>query len=105
MRKWYLRNVYDHADPQTEDGRKALLLSLGRVLWSQVDNGGRRLESASSGSTSSQYGWAEGMTLDSLTGLTEWARGYISEADVEDAVASVPPPVRYLSTSFTGLVH
>jgi hypothetical protein len=93
-RKWFLRTVYRKADPQTEAGREALLDGLDDVLWRQINAGGKRLTSTASVGTSASFEWAENMGLDDLASLTEWARGFISEADAEDALASVPGAVR-----------
>lgn len=105
VRKWFLRAVYRKANPSTEAGRSSFLDGIDNVVMRQITAGGKRLTSASSTGTSSSFEFAEDLGLEDLASLTEWARGYISEADVEDAIDSVPVGVKYLSTDFSGVLH
>lgn len=105
VRKWFLRAVYRNADPSTEAGRDAYLDGIDDVVMRQITAGGKRLTSASSTGTSSSYEFAEDMGLEDLAALTEWARDFIAEDAVADAIALILPPVRYVSTSFARLVH
>lgn len=105
VRKWFLRAVYRNADPSTEEGRGAYLDGIDDVVMRQITAGGKRLTSASSTGTSSSYEFAEDMGLEDLAALTEWARDFIFEDEVEDAIALVVPPVRYVSTSYERLAH
>jgi hypothetical protein len=105
VRKWFLRAVYRNADPSTEEGRGAYLDGIDDVVMRQITAGGKRLTSASSTGTSSSYEFAEDMGLEDIAALTEWARDFIAEDAVADAIALVLPPVRYVSTSFARLVH
>jgi hypothetical protein len=105
VRKWFLRGVYRNADPSTYEGRGAYLDTLDDVLMRQVSAGGKRLVSASSTGSQASYEFAEGQDLSMLASLSDWARSYISEDTIEEALELVVPPVRYLSTSFARIAH
>lgn len=105
VRTWFLRSVYRNADPSTEEGRNAYLDTLDDVLMRQVNAGGKRLVSASSTGSQASYEFAEGMDLSVLASLSDWCRAYLAEDDVDDALALIDPPVRYLSSSFARIAH
>lgn len=105
VRKWFLRAVYRNATPADLDGRSAYLDGIDDVVLRQITQGGKRLVSASSTGSQASYEFAEGLELEDLASLTEWARGYIGEGTIEEAIALVPAGVKYLSADFSGLRH
>lgn len=102
VRVAFLRGVYRSAAAQTEASRKSYLDDLDDVCLRQLHTG-RGLESASSTGSSSSFRYFDGWMPHSLLELSEWARANVSEATEDEAVALVPPPVRFLSTSFAGM--
>jgi len=98
----FLRGVYRNAAAQTEASRNAYLDGLDDVCLKQLHTG-RGLESASSTGSSSAYRYFDGWEPGNLLALSEWARGYVAEDTIEEAKALVSPPVRFVSTSFSGV--
>ena len=105
VRKWFLRIVYRNASPADATGRSAYLDGIDDVVVRQITQGGKRLISASSTGSQASYEFAEGLELEDLASLTEWARGYIDEDTIDDALALVPAGVKYLSADFRELRH
>lgn len=105
VRKWFLRAVYRNASPTDSAGRAAYLDGIDDVVLRQITQGGKRLVSASSTGSQASYEFADGLELEDLASLTEWARGYIDKDTVEEALALVPVGVKYISSDFSGLRH
>lgn len=63
---------------------------------------GRWVQGAGSGGASTSYGQTQGWDPAFAAELCERAESYIDEATIALAIAEVPPPARYISTSFAG---
>jgi hypothetical protein len=100
----FLRRVYATATAASEAARNTYLDGLEATALTARASG-KLLTASGFGTSSASYsmfvGWHPDVTLE----LCEWARDYISESTAALAVASVPPAVRYLSTSFSGVAR
>lgn len=104
LKTLFLRGVYRNASPADEAGRNAYLDALDDVVMTQIAGGGRRMTSASSTNSSYSYEYLDGFNLVDLSNLSTWARSLISSATIEDAIAEIPAPVRFVSTSFARVI-
>lgn len=97
-----LRKVYRAASPQSEAGRESYLDGLSDVALSAI-NSGKSLIGSSAGGTSASYAVFNSWAPNDVVEFVDWARGYISESDVDDALASVPAKVTRISADFSGV--
>lgn len=104
VRTAFLRKVYAAASAASEAARNTYLDGLESTALA-ARHAGKVLNAASFGSSSSSYSVFTGWKPDEVLELCEWARDYISESTAALAVASVPPAVKYLSTSFSGVAR
>lgn len=97
----FIRYIYRRAASESIT-RSAVLDALADEHVGQ-DLDGKRLVGSSASGVSVSFQASAGSSPAYSLELIAWARGYISETDVEDSVALIAPPVRYLSTSFAGV--
>lgn len=99
QKKAFIRRIYREATEASEASRNAYLDTIDETAQLQVDSGVRRV-GASGGGFSSSFAPFSGWDPRDVVEFTEWARGYISEADVDDALESIPGPVTHFGTDF-----
>lgn len=97
-----LRYVYRSASPQTEAGRSSYLDGLASTAMASAF-AGRQMVGTSAGGHSVSYAGFSGWDPSVVLEFVDWARDYIAEADVDDAVALVPARAAFVSTDFSNV--
>ncbi len=92
-----MRSVYRNASASTEAARSVYLDSLSADPLAATARG-----TITTGVSAGGHNWsgeASGGSSAPLE-LIEWARDYIAPATIAEALALIPPPVRFFSRSF-----
>ena len=98
-RREFLRRVYRAAEAAAQT-RDAFLDGLAdEALKARL--AGRQLTNTSANGKSVQYGLFMNWTPSEVLEIIDWARGFIAEDVVADAVALVPPAARFFGSDFT----
>ena len=97
----FLRYVYDNGGA-SEATRQAYISTWRETAIDAIRDGGV-ISSASSNSSSTGFSVPSGWTTAHVMELAAWARGYVSEADIDDSIAEVPASAVRFSTDFSGV--
>ncbi len=97
----FLRYVYANGGAN-EAARQAYISTWREAALDSLRDGGV-ISSASSNSNSTGFSVPSGWSPQQVMELAAWARSYVSEADVDDALASVPAKVVRFSADFSGV--
>jgi hypothetical protein len=97
----FLRWVY--AESAASESARSTTISTWRTAAIDALKGGGVLTATAANGHSAGFAILPGWSVDHVLYLADWARGYISESAVADALASVPARVRMFSTRTTNL--
>lgn len=102
VRRSFIRSVYRNAAAATEDSRNDYLDDLADAAQLDLQAGGQ-LQSSSAGGVSAGFDTSRGLRPADRLELYEWARDYIGEATVAEAIALIKPGTSAVATDFSGV--